>query len=165
MKVLAIHLYFALALASAPICASAGEVATVPADFSIRLTRGACEGPCPVYSVSVDSQGRVQWQGKQFVRRKGKSTKTIAAASLQSIVRRIGELHVLAVQPGTHISHLDASLVTVELTLNSRSIQVAYSQSDTGPDASRVVELAKYLDRELVTDTWIGGNEYRRMND
>lgn len=39
--------------------------------FSVTLTRGACFGSCPVYMVSIDGKGIVNYKGNNFVKVKG----------------------------------------------------------------------------------------------
>lgn len=135
---------------------------TIPNDFSIRLTRGGCEGNCPIYSVRVDGQGRVVWKGERFVRETGTATKNVDGASLQSAMRRARELDILALQPGIHPC-LDQPLVTIDLAMEGRSNSVAYCQGDARPEAHRLVEFAAFVDRMVADEDWIGSAEDRRM--
>ena len=145
-------------LMSASGCGHSEPAAAIPPDLSIRLVRGGCEGPCPIYAVSVDSRGAVRWQGDRFVRHIGKATSVVASERLQSLVRRTRELRILSLAPGTHPC-LDAPLVTVEVTLAGRSIAVAYCQGDVRPEATRVVEYATLVEQVLVDQAWLGGSQ------
>jgi hypothetical protein len=161
------HLFscFILALLSVglPGCSAAPESDTVPQDFSLRLARGPCEGPCPIYSISVDSRGNAQWQGERFVRVIGTATKRVTEVALQRIVRRARELRILSLVPGKHISCIDAPMAEIELTQEGRSIFVAYCDGDVTPEGRRVIEFAKLVDEALADETWVGGVEYRKM--
>ncbi len=39
----------------------------VPSDFVLTLQRSECYGECPVYTVTVDAAGNVEYQGTKFV--------------------------------------------------------------------------------------------------
>jgi hypothetical protein len=59
----------------------------------ITLERGACFGICPVYKLSLFADGRVEYEGKEFVKRKGKVQGRITKAALQSLVREFEKIN------------------------------------------------------------------------
>src|SRR5262245_44768235 len=62
-------------------------------DFVIELERTSCFGPCPIYTVTIDSKGNVTFDGKEHVRVKGRATARVApsrAAALLETAERIG---------------------------------------------------------------------------
>jgi hypothetical protein len=48
-----------------------GEVGSVPDDFRIELRRTPCFGTCPIYTVQVDADGSVLYEGAQHVATEG----------------------------------------------------------------------------------------------
>ena len=163
MPLLPVRLCCAFLLGALPYSGTAAEPTATASSFSLRLTRGSCEGSCPIYSIDVDHDGRVRWQGERFVKHKGTARKTITQSRLLTIVRRTRELQILALQPGVHAC-LDSPLVTIDLTLDGRSISVAYCVGDARPEGFRVIQFADFIDRALLDEAWVGGKEYRRMN-
>jgi len=70
-----------------------GAQTPVPGDAVISLERTSCGGPCPIYSVTIDSRGTVTYVGKQFVRVAGRETTRVApavVAKLLALAERIG---------------------------------------------------------------------------
>jgi hypothetical protein len=64
-----------------------------PAGAVIHFQRIGCEGPCPVYSVIVDADGVVIFDGRDFVDRSGEQRWTIGrsgAAELFATFERVG---------------------------------------------------------------------------
>ena len=59
----------------------------------ITLERGACFGTCPVYKLAIFADGRVEYEGKEFVKRKGKAQARITKAALQSLVREFEKIN------------------------------------------------------------------------
>lgn len=45
-----------------------------PSTFLVRLERGACYGPSPVYALTIDGDGNVTFEGAKHVRTKGRRT-------------------------------------------------------------------------------------------
>ena len=57
-----------------------------PSDVVIRLERTACFGECPVYSVAIDGDGNVVYEGAKFVRVVGRQTDRIPASRVAAIL-------------------------------------------------------------------------------
>src|SRR5687767_7228751 len=60
----------------------------VPPDASIRLQRTSCFGPCPVYTVTIDSRGTVTYDGEEFVRVVGRRTAQIETSIVAGLLAR-----------------------------------------------------------------------------
>jgi Domain of unknown function (DUF6438) len=60
------------ASAQLPIATSAAPIS------SIKLERTACLGTCPIYSVTIFSDGRLEYKGEMFVKAKGIHQETAA---------------------------------------------------------------------------------------
>ncbi len=52
----------------------------------IGLERTACYGTCPVYTLTIDQDGRVQYDGKMFVAAEGRRTRQIDPGQVREIV-------------------------------------------------------------------------------
>ena len=58
----------------------------------MSLSRTACYGTCPVYSVTIDADGSITFQGREFVKSLGKQTKhsETAFAAVTKLVQESG---------------------------------------------------------------------------
>ena len=52
----------------------------------ITLERTVCFGACPIYKLTIFSDGRVDYQGIRFVKRMGKASSRISRAQLEQLV-------------------------------------------------------------------------------
>ena len=55
-------------------------------DIEITLERTLCYGNCPVYSVTIDGEGNVVYEGKKFVRVEGVRMYTIPQEDVKELV-------------------------------------------------------------------------------
>lgn len=101
---------------------------------AITLTRTTCFGTCPAYSVRITSDGRVDYEGTQFVRVVGRATTTIAPEAVAELVAefdRIGYFGLNArydtiVNPdGTTGTVTDLPTTTTSIRVGSRAKEVA----------------------------------------
>src|SRR5689334_23427227 len=71
-------------------CPHSGDVsaiapAMITSDSSVELSRSGCMGTCPIYSVKVNADGKIEWTGKFFVSARGHRTSRIGA----TVARRL----------------------------------------------------------------------------
>lgn len=59
---------------------------TVPADFRFGLSRTVCFGTCPEFTLTVDASGKLEWEGRHFVRTIGKATRQLTPEQLTALV-------------------------------------------------------------------------------
>ena len=52
----------------------------------ITLSRGACYGTCPIYEIAIHGDGTVLYEGRDYVRTKGKKEMQISHSSLVELV-------------------------------------------------------------------------------
>ena len=67
----------------------------------ISLERTACFGSCPVYEITVDASGEVQFDGKNFVREKGRHRGTISPDDFARLVKKIEQINFFSLKAGT----------------------------------------------------------------
>jgi len=53
----------------------------------ITLERTACFGVCPVYKISIYDDGRVEFEGKEFLKKVGKAEDKISKSALEDLIR------------------------------------------------------------------------------
>src|SRR5437762_3733651 len=59
----------------------------------LSLERTTCYGWCPAYTVTVFGDGRVEYEGKRFVKIKGKRTKRIDINALRQLRGEVERIH------------------------------------------------------------------------
>lgn len=125
----------------------------------ITLTRGMCLGRCPAYSVEIDGDGTVTYQGDDYVLVKGKQLAHISAQA----VRDLFELFRAA----DYFSSLDSYTAPVtDFPSFSTSIEFDGHKKSVTDYVGRAVGMPKELialedaiDKTAGTDRWIGESD------
>ncbi|MGI9035606.1 MAG: DUF6438 domain-containing protein [Pyrinomonadaceae bacterium] len=58
----------------------------IPKDLSITLERTVCYGTCPDYKLNIQSDGTVNFEGRQYTKTQGKAAGKITSAQLKQII-------------------------------------------------------------------------------
>jgi hypothetical protein len=162
----------ALALAACTRPRPAGEADPAPAQqaaaegssdsVSVSLSRTACYGRCPAYSVRLSGSGRVQWHGERFVAAMGDSTAAVAPASVRALARGMEQAGFFAFRDryvmgdsAAEPCHTDAPHALITLTLGGRTRQVEHDYGCRGaPAALRTI--ATQIDSVAGIAGWVG---------
>lgn len=64
----------------------------------ITLERTPCFGSCPSYKVQIFADGRVVYEGKRFVKRKGKAQGRITKTAVQQLVGEFNSLNYVSLE-------------------------------------------------------------------
>ena len=129
----------------------------------ITLERGACFGACPVYKLSIFADGKVEFEGKEFVKRKGKARGQITKAALQSLVREFEKINYLKLDneyvtegPNCPESWTDNPSATTSLNWRGKKKTIRHYHGCRG---ARVLEqltaLENKIDQVVNTKRWI----------
>ncbi len=133
----------------------------VASEPAVTLTRDACFGTCPVYTVALFTDGRVHFDGRAHVTAMGRQTANVSADSVQALVRTLRADARLAsdgawvegASPcGRHVPDGPRFTLVVHAGGPTRTVQF-----DAGcTDAPRVLAaLADAVDRIAATAQWI----------
>jgi hypothetical protein len=68
---------------------------SVAATPVITLERTTCFGTCPAYTLRIFDDGKVLYEGKEFVKRKGKAEGQISKTELAALVRQFEQIDYL----------------------------------------------------------------------
>lgn len=63
----------------------------IPNDFSFSMERTSCRGTCPGFTLSIDNQGNVEYEGSRNVKNIGKFKKQLSEEQLKSLVAAIND--------------------------------------------------------------------------
>lgn len=136
----------------------------------ITLERTACFGACPVYTVTIDGQGNVVWEGKENVKVVGKQEYKIPQEKAQELVKAFYQMDYFSLQDsyfektteqksgegGTQMvtsTVTDLPTTNTSITVNGQTKKV--SNYYGGPE--QLAELEKLIDQTCQTSRYIGG--------
>ncbi len=128
---------------------------------SISLERTVCFGFCPSYIVTLLPDGSVTFEGREYVKTKGVSTKKIDASKLVPIFKKLEEIHFWELEDSyrtkknadgsvTSVSDLPTKLVTVKTATKTKKVE-DYFGTPAG-----VNELEKLIDEVAGVSEWVG---------
>jgi hypothetical protein len=125
-------------------------------DLTVVLERSVCFGSCPDYSVMVQSDGRVVFEGRHFTKVKGKATANIDRAKLVEIANEIKKADFFSLDPFYSENVTDHPTYTLTVAMGGQRKQVeSYA---TRP--IRLEILMDRIDQILNTEQWIGSEKY-----
>lgn len=132
---------------------------------SIRLTRTPCFGKCPVYSVTVHADGRVEYHGQRWVASEGDHTGRAdpqALAALQALLQE-QRLPLLAdYRPGKPAcgtpvtTDMPGASITIQQTGKTRTLHY-YQGCPNAPQW--LADLVTQIDKAAVSGRWVGGDQ------
>jgi len=144
----------ALLVVGAAACAPV-EAPAQQAPVEIVLSRTACYGFCPDYTVAISGDGTVRYEGRRFVNVVGERTATIPRADVERLLARFDSIGFERLRDQYRAPITDLPTYTIQLTRNGRTKTVAdYGGVSAGmPDAVR--ELQDEIDRVAGTARWV----------
>ncbi|MEZ5956613.1 MAG: DUF6438 domain-containing protein [Hyphomonadaceae bacterium] len=139
--------------ACAPVEAPAEPVTM--SNVEIRLTRGVCFGYCPDYTVTINGEGQVRYEGRRFVNVVGERRATISREDVARLVARFDEIGFSNLRDAYRAEVSDLPTYTVRLTRNGQTKTVVdYGGTGAGMPQS-VRELQTEIDRVAGTAQWV----------
>lgn len=135
-------------------CAPVGAGAQV-GPVEITLSRTSCYGFCPDYSVTINDQGEVRFEGRRFVNVVGEAHATVPRAEVARLLARFDAVGFDTLRDEYRARVTDNPTTTIMLTRNGRSKRVVdYVGIAVGmPEAAR--ELQDEIDRVAGTARWV----------
>ncbi|HVN20388.1 MAG TPA: DUF6438 domain-containing protein [Dongiaceae bacterium] len=123
----------------------------------IELSRGPCFGACPVYNVTVHSDGNVEFDGRENVRVKGTQTSQITSAQFSEILNILRRVSFWDLEDRAFSWCFDTPSVAITVKANGREKRVT-SDSDCIPKRGRQTDFVRATDQiETIigTDRWV----------
>jgi hypothetical protein len=127
----------------------------------ITLTRTMCYGTCPAYSVMIDGDGTVTWDGKTYVAVKGQHTGKIAPEQVKALYSAFkkADFFWLLDTYASRITDMPSTIVTLAYDGRSKTV-TDYAGLRIGmPQA--VADLELLIDKTANTGQWIGEDDER----
>lgn len=146
-----------LAAAAFVACAPVGSAQPGPSDagpVEITLSRTACYGFCPDYTVTITGEGQVTYVGRRFVNVTGEQRATISREEVAGLIARFDAIGFDGLRDAYRAGVTDMPTYTVSLLRNGRRKTVVdYAGLNAGmPQAVR--DLQDEIDRVAGTGRW-----------
>ncbi len=141
----------------------AGAAMAAPVE-EIRLERTGCLGPCPIYTVTLRSDGSVSFDGRDNVQRKGKATASISKADWDFLLASVQRANFFALrnsyasrEDGCTEVWTDNPSQNLTIKRGAEHKQVSYDQGCRGPqELATLAWLGSTVDQVAGTRRWIG---------
>lgn len=123
-------------------------------DFVISLERTACFGHCPIYMVTLDSDGKVTYYGEMFVAVEGTQYSTLEQDDLQLLVREFEKINFYSLEDQyTDMGATDLPSAITTLIVDGKMKQVIHYHGD--PNApKKLTALEEKIDELINTAQW-----------
>jgi len=148
----------ALPLAAQPVTPEATPETTLERQVALTLERTACFGSCPVYTVTIYTDGTVEYNGTQFVDVKGAQTTTIDPATVQQLIAGFEAAGYFDWKDRYMDMHVtDQAYITTSVTRDGVTKKIErYVGDSSAPLALPYLE--NWIDLAAQTNQWTGAN-------
>ncbi len=130
------------------------------------LERTACYGTCPIYKMTIFSNGRVEWQGEEFVKVKGKASATLSVAELSALKAAFRDAKYFDLGDGFDCYEVtDHPSANTSYDDGSRKKSIKhYHGCKSKPGIEALSALEAKIDQIVKSDRWVGASDERRKN-
>ncbi len=143
----------------------------IPQNTIIKLSRTACFGACPIYTVTIDADGKIIYEGEKFVKKSGRVESHITQEQVKQLVAEIENADYFSLKDKytdrsdgcpTNWTDSPAAITTIRLGEREKTIVHDYgcTERDKGGESGRVYphelyELESKIDEIVNTKQWI----------
>ena len=139
-------------------CSHAAAEDPVPADFSVSLSRSACYGTCPIYSVTIAADGTVGYHGEKFVAVTGFQARTITPEKVREVYDAIEKANVFALEDEYVGPVTDFPTYELSVTYKGRTKRIEDYAGKMADMPKSVTEIEEMIDDVAGTRDWINGD-------
>lgn len=125
----------------------------------IELSRTVCYGRCPAYSVTIQGDGKIHFDGESFVAIPGKHDAQIPTEAVKSLVRRFESARFFAVGDKYVASVTDNPTYTLTLTVGGKTKRVTDYVGEQVGMPLVITDLENAVDEAAGTERWIKGTQ------
>lgn len=127
-----------------------------PNNLVITLERTECYGPCPVYRLTINGDGSVVYEGRDFVKATGRQTTTISQDRVRQLVSEFEKADFFSLSDSyEQIMVTDNPSAITSITTDGKSKTVRHYHGDTtAPEI--LTELENKIDETANSNQWTG---------
>ncbi|MFC2005424.1 DUF6438 domain-containing protein [Chloroflexota bacterium] len=124
-------------------------------EVQITLERTACFGFCPVYTLTIHGDGTVVYEGKDFVKTKGRAEITITKEKVKQLVSAFEKIDFFSLNDNyTERTITDAQSVITSITVDGKTKTIEHYHGDfNAPE--ELSELEDMIDEIVNSEQWI----------
>jgi len=126
--------------------------------LTIEMWHSNCQTGCPVYTITIYGNGRVEYVGEQFVRFKGTQTAFLNENQIHTILEGFDRAHFFSLEDQAFTWGYHTSRVTVRISVDGKNKEVSSDSYHTGAKSgsqAKFVDAAATVDRIIGTDRWV----------
>lgn len=143
----------------------------VPSDTLITLERTGCEGACAIYRLKISADGVVIYEGKQFVRKRGKAKSKLTEEQLRQLISEFDRMNYFSMrdsyahpEDGCAGSGIDypSAITSIRISGRSKTIAHDYGCREKPADGSvaqvypkELYELERRIDEIAGSKRWV----------
>jgi len=122
---------------------------------TITLERTACHGFCPVYTVTIQGDGTVVYEGHDFVKTKGTVEITMPKEKIKQLLEEFESIDYFNLNDKyTERTITDAPSVITSITVDRRTKTIEHYHGDFSTP-EELTRLEDRIDEIINTDQWI----------
>ena len=145
-------------------CAGKDTAAEAPRSVSITMERTPCFGSCPVYRLDVDGTGKVVYEGRGFVKERGRKEATVRAEDVQALAREIEAAGFYTLRDSYPPDATDNASVITSVTIDGKTKRVEHDLSSRSAPAS-LKALYQRIDEVAGSKQWVGEGAQARPGE
>lgn len=132
----------------------------VPSDFEISLNRSGCFGTCPAYSVTVEADGAVNYNGRAFVIVEGGQEGTISEDEVKYLFDLVNIAGFFALEERYTMSVTDLPTIDTSVKMYRMSKSVSHYGTGCGTEydsaPAGLCRIEEYLEALVMEFEWVG---------
>ena len=122
---------------------------------TITLERTACHGLCPVYTVTIQGDGTVVYEGHDFVKTKGRVEITMPKEKIEQLLEEFEAIDYFNLNDKyTERTITDAPSVITSITVDGKTKTIKHYHGDFSTP-EELTRLEDKIDEIINTDQWI----------
>ena len=135
-------------------CAGNHSSASGNYDDVITLERTACFGTCPVYTLTMNVDGTVIYEGKDFVKTKGRVENTISQDKIEQLISEFERVDYFSLDDSyTERTITDTQTVITSITIDGKVKTIEHYCGDFSAP-KKLTELEDKIDEIVDSGQW-----------
>jgi|SRR5208282_1988462 len=126
--------------------------------LTIQMSRGACYGRCPIYSITIHGNGSVDYAGYRYVDDRGPQTSAISREQVMTIIRGLDSAHFLTLEDRAFQWCFDSGSVAVSVSVDGKTKRVVSDDDCMGAKAglqAQFVQTTREIDAVVGSKRWV----------
>jgi hypothetical protein len=153
----------ALAIVGAGCSEKSGD-AGPPRTVSITMERTPCFGNCPVYRLDLDGSGKVAYDGRGFVKERGRREATVPAAEVQALANEIESAGYFTLRDNYPPDATDHAIVVTTITIDRKTKRIEHNLGSRSAPVA-LEDLYRRIDEVAGSKQWVGESRTPRPGE